>query len=269
MPAKAQENKKITNTKKTSKTATKKATTNVKATKVTEKKTVSKKTTSAKRTTKVSKATKSPKTSKTVKVTTTKKAAVKKSSTSKKVLNSIEYYDLPYNYNQTMVKVLFQTPKKLFVYWEISEADRAKFIDDNGKDFFENSTPFLLVKNITKNYSFEIEINDYANSWYFDVPDSKCEYSVELIRRNNYTHIPVPIQASNELEVPNNHILFEQTRNEIFFKNVKTNNVTSKNIVNLHFIQYAGKAKPVTLNAFYNKFYDEKDLYSLNNPSSF
>ena len=30
------------------------------------------------------------------------------------------------------------------------------------------------------NYSFEIPINDFANSWYLHVNDSKCDYRIEL-----------------------------------------------------------------------------------------
>ena len=196
--------------------------------------------------------------------TSKKSSSQKKTSVNK--LKLIEYYDLPNKYNQTIVKVLFQTPKQLFVYWEISESDKTNLLNNNGDNFFECSTPFLRVNNDTKNYSFEIEINDYANSWYFDVPDSNCKYSVELIRKFNNTSIT--IKQSNELEVPNNHILFEQNRKEVFFKNVKTNNVTCKNMANLHFINHIGIAKPITLNSFYNKFYDEADLYGTNNPSS-
>ena len=216
--------------------------------------------------------------------TTTKKSTAKKTATSKKsttsrrsssstkrtskktAANIIEYYDLPATYNQTTVKLLFQTPKKLFVYWEISEADKQKYFAEKGNDFFEATTPYLIVKNKTKNYSFEVEINDFANSWYFDVPDSNCEYTVDLVRKFN--NVPIQISSSNELEVPNNHILFEQNRKEIFFKNVKTNHVISKNVANLHLINYIGISKPVTLNAFYNKFYDEKDFYAISNPTS-
>jgi len=209
---------------------------------------------------------------KSAKTTKPKATSIVKESTKvtkrKIVPNTIEFYDLPDKYNQTMVKVLFQTPKKLFVYWEIAEADKQKLLQENGLNFFNSSTPFLVVQNDTKKYSFEIEINDYANSWYFDVPDSNCEYSVKLIRKDNKTQAQTQIQTSNELEIPNNHILFEQNRYELFFKNVKTNEVTSKKVANLQFINHIGIAKPATLNDFYNKFYDEKDLYSANNPSS-
>ena len=243
----------------------KKATTKKAVAKTTPKKTTAKKA-EAKTATKKAAAKKTT----TTKKSSTKKVTSRKTTTKKKVVpNSIEYYDLPNNYNQTVVKVLFQTPKKLFVYWEISEADRAKLQEEYGKDFFYHSTPYLIVKNDTKNYSFEIEINDFANSWYFDVPDSKCDYSVELIRKHHETNATIPIRTSNELEVPNNHILFEQNRREIFFINVKNNNVYSKNIANLQFIRHLGIARPITLNEFYNKFYDEKDIYNINNPSSY
>ena len=260
----AKKETKTTKTAKATKTAAAKKTTAKKAT--TTKKTTTTKKAATKKTTTTKKST-------TAKKATTKKAASKTKTVAKKeekvVPSSIEYYDLPNNYNQTMVRVLFQTPKKLFVYWEISEADRLRLLEEHGKDFFYHSTPYLVVRNDTKNYSFEIEINDFANSWYFDVPDSKCDYSVELIRKHHETNATIPIRGSNELEVPNNHILFEQNRREIFFINVKNNYVTSRNIANLQFIKHLGIARPITLNAFYNKFYDDRDIYDLNNPSSY
>lgn len=199
---------------------------------------------------------------------TTKKTSTKKSTPRKKKLDTtiLEYYDLPATYNKTTVRLLFQTPKKLFVYWEISEADKQKYFDENGKDFFETTTPFLVVTNKTKNYSFEVEVNDFANSWYFDVPDSNCEYEVSLIRKNKVTNVPTTITSSNELEVPNSRILFEQNRKEIFFKNVKTNDVVSKSVVNLQFINHLGNV--INANSFYKKFYKEEDLNERLNPSS-
>lgn len=199
---------------------------------------------------------------------TTKKTTSRKTTATKKkaTTNIIEYYDLPNTYNQTVVKLLFQTPKKLFVYWEISEYDKHKYLEENGSDFFEKTSPFLLVKNKTKNYSFEVEINDFANSWYFDVPDSNCEYEVSLIRKNKITQMPTLITSSNKLEVPNNTILFEQDRKEIFFKNVKTDDVVSKSVVNLQFMNHLGNVSKA--NSFYKNFYQEEDLMTINNPSS-
>ena len=141
---------------------------------------------------------------------------------------------------------------------DLLEGDTFNFCFKNENNNWDN--------NNGQNYSFEIEINDFANSWYFNVPDSNCEYEVELIRKNKVTNVPTQIMKSNNLEVPNNHILFEQNRKEIFFKNVKTNNVISKSVVNLQFINHLGNVR--NANSFYKKFYDEKDLRTINNPSS-
>ena len=226
------------------------------------------KTTTKKTTTKKSTANKTASKSTTAKKPAAKKTTTRKPSTrtKKAVSNIMEYYDLPVFYNKTTVKLLFQTPKKLFVYWEISEEDKQKYLDENGKNFFEETSPFLVVKNTTKNYSFEVEVNDFANSWYFDVPDSNCDYEVSLIRKNKVTQSPTLITSSNEIEVPNNTILFEQDRKEIFFKNVKTNEVVSKSVVNLQFMNHLGNV--CKANSFYKKFYHEEDLIGITNPTS-
>ena len=95
----------------------------------------------------------------------------------------LEYYDLPYRYNETVVKILAQTPKILFVYWHLSDADSEKYKEKYGEYFFNDTYPVLIVHNKTLNYSQEIEINDFANSWYIHLSDSRSEYYVELGRR--------------------------------------------------------------------------------------
>ena len=127
--------------------------------------------------------------SKTTKVVKAKKVATsksKKQTVSKKKIEILEYYDLPYRYNQTVVKLLAQTPTTLFVYWDISDSDRENLIKSYGEKFFEETKPVLIIHNETNNYSFEVDINDFANSWYLHIPDSKCVYNIELGRRPIY-----------------------------------------------------------------------------------
>jgi len=104
----------------------------------------------------------------------------------------------------------------------------------------------LIVTNETKNYTFEIEINDFANSWYLHVSDSNCKYKIELGRRprnneinidNNYLYI----DSSNVIEAPNNHILFDELYSTVFFKNVKTNDLIEKDISSMAFITRIGR----------------------------
>lgn len=166
-----------------------------------------------------------------------KKETLKKSSTKKvkklEPVSIIEYYDLPYRYNQTIVKILAQTPQMLFVYWDISDADRKAFEKNYGDDFFSKTKPVLIVHNETLNYSFEIEINDFANSWYLHVNDANSKYEIELGRRplsynSNIKEEYIYISSSNEMTAPNNHILFEKFNPNVTYKNTKTGNLTAK-----------------------------------------
>ena len=218
-------------------------------------------------------ATKKASTTKKKSASTTKKTSTKTPSkkVEKKVAPlSVEYYDLPYNYNKTIVKILAQTPTNLFVYWEISDEDRANYKKTYGENFFETTKPVLKIYNDTMNYSFEIDINDFANSWYIQVNDSKCNYRIELGRRfiNNYnnTNNFVYISSSNIIESPNDRILFDQIKTIINFRNVKTNVETTKDISTLKFIQNIGKI--YNIYDLYKEIYKNKNIDDLSNPSS-
>lgn len=195
------------------------------------------------------------------KSTTKKTTTTKKTSSKKKVVPVVnEYYDLPFRYNQTIVRILAQTPNKLFIYWDISDEDRNNYEKKYGSDFFYNTRPYLIITNTTMNYTFEVEINDFANSWYLNINDASCDYKVELARKftvdskhdasiNNtaeehltpyFANETLTITSSNELEVPNDHILIEKLGSSVFFRNVKTNIVEEKSTSSLSFMQKIG-----------------------------
>ena len=257
MPKKLEETKEPKTQKNTTKTKTK-------STKVS----TTKKATNKKATSKTSTKQATKETTKTVTNKTSKKSTTTKKSVAKKVVKpaQVEYYDLPYSYNQTVVKVLAQTPKTLFVYWEISEADKEKFKEQYGENFFETTKPVLIIHNDTLNYSFEVEINDFANSWYLHVNDSKADYRIELGRRyfnnsnsnnsNNYVYVT----TSNEIESPNDHILFDNSQKMVYFRNVKTNVETKKDVSSLSFIKNMGKI--YNIYDLYKKIYKEENPFS-------
>lgn len=180
-----------------------------------------------------------------------------------------EYYDLPYKYNQTMVKILAQTPTTLFVYWDISDEDRNSLINMHGENFFNETRPVLIVHNITKNYSYEIDINDFANSWYIRTQEPNCDYSIELGRRfNKQNGEYIYINSSNGIISPNDHILFENANlGDVLFRNVKTNTTYSKNFGDLRFINDIDKLYG-NIYDVYNTLYDNELLSELSNPSS-
>ncbi len=200
---------------------------------------------------------------------TSSKKSVKKSNTSK--INLLEYYDLPYRYNQTIVKVLAQTPKTLFVYWDVSDEDRKNYIKQYGENFFNTTKPVLIIHNVTMNYTFEIEINDFANCWYFNINDEKCEYVVELGRRPKDNTISIPdnylyVTSSNKIESPNGHVLFEKAQKTLYYRDVKTNKTYSKDVANLEFIKYFGRIYNLT--SLYKEIYKDENIFDINNPTS-
>ena len=272
--------KKATSTKKTAKTKAVKDVpkTEVKSAKKTTKTTKTGKkattTTSKKKSTAKNKATK--KASSTVKKSTTRKTTTRKASNRKKVVKvePVEYYDLPYRYNQTVVKVLAQTPSTLFIYCDISDSDRKNYEKKYGENFFNNTKPVLIVHNDTLNYSFEVDINDFANSWYLHIPDSKCDYRIELGRRpivkteklqDDYIYVT----TSNEMEAPNDKILFNKDQKMVYYKNVKTGSIIEKPINNLTFITNIGKIYDIY--DLYREIYEDENvenIYDLKNRSS-
>ena len=189
----------------------------------------------------------------------TKKTATRKKSFEAPKVSTVEYYDLPFRYNETIVKILAQTPSMLFIYWDIADSDRKSYEEQFGKDFFEKTRPVLIITNSTMNYTFEVEINDFANSWYLHINDSACDYKVELGRRfitnstiqqeshdntstQNYSYNDyVYVASSNELEAPNDHILFDELGQSVFFRNVKTNFVQEKEISSLSYLRNIGR----------------------------
>ena len=126
-------------------------------------------------------------------------------------------------------------------------------------------------------YDFEVPINDFANSWYINVNDAGCDYRVELYRKSVEVHNEknpmdeyVYVSSSNQLEFPNDHILLEKLPTSLRFRNVKTNEISLRNIATLHFV---GIKNIHNIYDFYKKLYHHEILDEINhkkliNPSS-
>lgn len=226
--------KKVTNSKNTTtKSGTKKASVKASTKKV------------ATKTTTKSTSKKATKTStKSTRATAKKPAKITTKKVTKNQTVPLEYYDLPTSYDKTVVKILAQTPSCLFVYWEVSKSDKQKLQKQYGEYFFNDTKPYLVVINETMNYSFELEINDYANSWYISIQDSSCKYNVKLIRKPINHEAPIStidITSSNETDIPNDHILFDKLGKTVFFKNTKTDVITEKDISSISLMSNIGR----------------------------
>lgn len=210
--------------------------------------------------------------------TSTKKTSSShtKKTTTKKESFFAEYYDLPYRYNQTVVKVLAQTPQMLFVYWDISDEDRMQYTTKYGNDFFNKTRPVLVVHNETMDYTFEVEINDFANSWYLQVSNPNCKYVIELGRRPNLYQTTIQedyiyVTSSNHMEAPNDHILFEEFNPNVSYKNVKTGEISTKDfshLSNFTNIQNIYGIYDLYKKIYKNELFDEIVEGNLSNSSS-
>ncbi len=195
----------------------------------------------------------------------------------------LEYYDLPFRYNETVVKILAQTPRRLFVYWDVADKDKQTYLNAFGNHFFEDTYPVLLVHNENKNDTSEIAINDFANSWYLDISNPRDKYTIQLGRKFKFHTKPqinpeiektnilfsndyLFIAMSNQLEVPNDHVLFEEFKPFVTYRNVKTHVEETKKI---EAFQVSNNLQPV-----YQKLYqdqlilNENGAWDMKNPSS-
>ena len=139
-------------------------------------------------------------------------------------LPKTEYYELPSKYNKTIVRLLVQSPTRMFVYWEVDE-DSVKYFESM-KMNYSSARPVLKVKNITMNYSYDIPIDPFTTSYYIDVKDPDCEYQVELGRIQNDKF--VNLYTSNSATVPRSNPMYVGDSEEVVYRNYIKLDMTDK-----------------------------------------
>lgn len=111
-----------------------------------------------------------------------------------------ETYDLPDGYNVTRMTLLVQDPYWVHAYWEIDDATRKKHGIEFGK---HNRKMVIRVYQPGTGTSFDVDINDSARSWYFNVPKPATAYYAEVgfvDEKGKY----VALVKSNTVQVPTN-----------------------------------------------------------------
>ena len=126
-----------------------------------------------------------------------------------------EYYELPTKYNETIVRLLVQSPTRMYAYWEVSDSSIKNF--DNQKVDYNSSTPVLKITNLTMGYSYEVKIDPFATNYWIDVKDVNCQYKVELGRRDNNKY--VSIYESNKVTIPRSAPVYQKEAEEIIYRN--------------------------------------------------
>jgi len=109
----------------------------------------------------------------------------------KPVLAGPKYFfksDIPDSYNETYMRAIPRDPQWVFAFWEISDETRRDLRSNIGESGFASAkriVRLLDVTDIAYNGSnaeryVDIEINEFANNWYIQVPESGRSYVVEL-----------------------------------------------------------------------------------------
>ncbi|MDP4181091.1 MAG: DUF4912 domain-containing protein [Bacillota bacterium] len=120
-------------------------------------------------------------------------------------INSPNTYPLPESYGETKIVLIARDPHCIFAYWEISGSETRKFIDEFGKELWKKSVPALKVKNLSRNSSFLVFIDQLANNWYINVDDINCLYEVEYGRSISEKFF-IPQITSNYVITPGNTV---------------------------------------------------------------
>lgn len=96
--------------------------------------------------------------------------------------------EIPYTYGNTNITAMARDPYWVFAHWEISEGTKENIRRRYGSNAWESSHPVLKVYDATNLYFFdsrqaaEIQINDFANSWYIHTGEPDHTYFIELGR---------------------------------------------------------------------------------------
>ena len=170
-----------------------------------------------------------------------------------------EYYELPTKYNETVVRLLVQSPTRMYVYWEVADKTikniNAKNIDYNA------STPILKISNLTMDYSYEIEIDPFTTNYYIEVKDADCSYKVELGRK--YHNKFVSIFASNNVTIPRSAPIFtDKESEEIIYRNCMRLTQTDKFTIYYQINKDSKKFNPKLKQDYYALSFDVHETFS-------
>lgn len=126
-----------------------------------------------------------------------------------------EYYELPSKYNKTVVRLLVQSPTRMFAFWEVSDDAIKEFNSHDAR--YSDSVPVLKINNKTLNYSYDIEIDPFTNNYYIEVKDPDCTYEVELGRKHKNKFIN--IYTSNVAQIPRSSPVPIGLSEEVIYRN--------------------------------------------------
>lgn len=98
--------------------------------------------------------------------------------------NSSSKLEFPSSYGKSQLNLLVRDPEWLYAYWEITATVQSEFSRQYG-DVWNESIPTLRVYDVTnedESTFYDIQIQDYADSWYLHVGKPNHTFFVDLGR---------------------------------------------------------------------------------------
>lgn len=92
--------------------------------------------------------------------------------------------EFPVHYDKTQVNLLVRDPEWLYAYWEITATAQTDFSREFGNSW-DISKPILRVYDVTGDEGskyYDIQIQDYADSWYIHVGKPNHTFFVDVGR---------------------------------------------------------------------------------------
>ena len=135
-----------------------------------------------------------------------------------------EYYELPTKYNKTIVRLLVQSPNRMFAYWQVSDEFIKHFNSKHSN--YSICKPVLKITNLTLNYSYSLPVDPFTNNYYIDVKDPDCVYQVEIGRSDKNEFIN--IYTSNTVQIPRSCPVPISYEDEVIYRNYIKLDLTDK-----------------------------------------
>ena len=87
---------------------------------------------------------------------------------------------LPESYGSTEAALLPRDPGWMFVYWDITDASKARIAGEHGGDVFKKAGSVIRVYETASGRYFDISVKLDARNWYINVPEGGKSYYCEI-----------------------------------------------------------------------------------------
>ncbi len=115
--------------------------------------------------------------------------------------------EIPDYYNKNYLRILYQDPYRIFVYWELDIDTISKYFNDMGNKLI------LKMHNLTDNITININVGNATSWWVHTTPDKKYRATLVVKRENGEE---IQLLRSKTIETPRDCIYWKTDEHKIF-----------------------------------------------------